>query len=341
MKSDQEDCAFLDEAPEAPLVAEPATENPENPMEEPQTAENNHLRSAITPDAPSVIVETRKIELAQAQGQKPAIEISEAEKSNENLNEKLPLAEPLIAAAEEPKENIVQSNEPAPLTKSTSGEPAALPAVPVAQVILQTADKTKETLSEDQREVSTPENDKEPSRNPFADAIISASDQANQVIKDTVTGVQNFNPFDKFKESFKKPLESVQQTFEKPVKVIRETFENLIETPKKKITDAFKKPVDKIKEILHIKPDGAEAPETTAGESATEPIPVDSNPVTENPPPKEEKPVEANPPPKEEKPMEANPPPKEEKPVEANPPPKEEKPVEANPPPKEEKPSAH
>lgn len=94
MKTDQEDCAYLDAPPAKPVeVAEAAPQSEDKPQESGEKPENS-VRTAVVPDAPQIIIETNdeKLSLKPQEGSK-----------KKPVN---PVAERIVEVAEAMKENL-------------------------------------------------------------------------------------------------------------------------------------------------------------------------------------------------------------------------------------------
>ncbi|XP_063994461.1 apolipoprotein D-like [Diachasmimorpha longicaudata] len=115
VKTDQNDCAYLDSAPPVEPPAE--VENQADHVEEAQEGQN--LRSAIIPDAPEIIIQTRKAELSEKAKESNAPAVKSPVGSTELLK-----AEPL-------KEEPVLTE----VIKEEKKTPATVP-----EVILKTAE---------------------------------------------------------------------------------------------------------------------------------------------------------------------------------------------------------
>ncbi|XP_034183403.2 apolipoprotein D [Osmia lignaria lignaria] len=94
VKTDQEDCAFLDAPPAKPVeVAEAVSQSEENPQESEEKPEHS-VRTAVVPDAPQIIIEANNEKLSL--------------KAQEGIKKKPvnPVAERIVEVAEAQKENL-------------------------------------------------------------------------------------------------------------------------------------------------------------------------------------------------------------------------------------------
>ncbi|XP_046141990.1 apolipoprotein D-like [Osmia bicornis bicornis] len=94
VKTDQEDCAFLDAPPVKPaVVVEAVSQSEEKPQESEEKPEHS-VRTAVVPDAPQIIIETNDEKLSL--------------KSQEGIKKKPvnPVAERIVEVAEAQKENL-------------------------------------------------------------------------------------------------------------------------------------------------------------------------------------------------------------------------------------------
>ncbi|XP_034934716.1 apolipoprotein D-like [Chelonus insularis] len=137
VKSDQEDCAYLDTPPSK--FDEKPTPEPV-PVEEPivENVSEQKLRTAINPDTPEIILETRKAELAEAAAAAAVVAMT-------NDEEDEPKDEPAIQVVKnEP------SNKEAPEDKKEEHQQQV--PVSVAEIIIKTAEIPEKETSKPKEE---------------------------------------------------------------------------------------------------------------------------------------------------------------------------------------------
>ena len=115
MKTDQDDCAYLASQPSAPPVEEPQSDEPIVEQAEEELSRNIEARPQISPDAPEIVLSTRKAEID----------------AKEKLAVDAPVA-PVVLAA--PVDSVASVAPFVPVVTASPVAPKAVPEVKVEEV---------------------------------------------------------------------------------------------------------------------------------------------------------------------------------------------------------------